>query len=99
MAKESRIEAKAIEALKAKGAIALKVTVLVGIPDRVVIWGDGNAFFIEFKTKTGVVSKAQKYWANRLPANVYYCRSVDDALRALKHERMLYDGRIVKEIA
>ncbi|GFO72947.1 hypothetical protein BJAS_P3484 [Bathymodiolus japonicus methanotrophic gill symbiont] len=57
--KESKLEKKVCDYAESKGWGNVK-TYSKGYPDR-VFYKDGKALFIEFKTKKGVVSEAQKH--------------------------------------
>ena len=88
---ESRIESRVCKALWAKGAIAHKLTGQVGDPDRIVVWLDSQGlarvFYLELKTKTGRLSKAQVFRHKQLLANTYIVRSVEESLIALENEK------------
>lgn len=60
--KESEIEAKLVQGVKALGGKAYKFISPgnVGVPDRIVIMPDGLLLFVELKTETGRLSKMQE---------------------------------------
>jgi hypothetical protein len=70
-----------------KVAARLKGTgTLAGMPDLCVIYRS-RAYFIELKTRTGVVSAAQRATMRKLiycGADVMLCRSVDDVERSVR---------------
>ena len=88
---ESKIEAEVIKALAKQKAMCHKLTASKGDPDRIVIWvdnaGRSRVFYMELKTSTGAVSKAQEYRHSKLLAPVYVVRSVAEAIAALKTEQ------------
>ena len=73
--------------LKSAGELK-SVGLLTGAPDLLIVWR-GRAIFIELKTKTGCLSKAQRIVHKRLlaaEAELQICRSVEEVetfLRAL----------------
>lgn len=58
---EKDIERKLVREVKAYGGKAYKFVSPgnVGVPDRIVIWPDGEVHFIELKTQKGNVTKLQ----------------------------------------
>ena len=83
--KESSIEQAACRKAKAAGWLPIKLG-QSGMPDRLFV-KDGEAVFIEFKTPTGRVSKLQIHTIALLEeygAEVYICRSVDQAKMVLE---------------
>jgi len=70
---------------KAEGARLKWTGTLAGIPDVIVIAPVGRIFFLEFKTKTGRLSPAQRAVFDQLVAHGAPCaiiRSLDDVLKA-----------------
>ena len=62
------------------------VGLLTGAPDLLIVWR-GRAIFIELKTKTGCLSKAQRIVHKRLlaaEAEVALCRSVEEVEQQLR---------------
>lgn len=55
---ESSIERRVVEALEADGAVVLKMG-YEGYPDRLVLIGDGEHYWIEFKRPGGGLRTAQ----------------------------------------
>lgn len=60
--KESEIEAKLVQGVKALGGKAYKFVSPgnVGVPDRIIVMPDGLLLFVELKTETGRLSKMQE---------------------------------------
>lgn len=65
MPRESGVERFLVEELKRRGGAAIKLTGVLGIPDRLVLL-NGVAAFAELKTPTGRLSAAQRVWSARL---------------------------------
>jgi hypothetical protein len=79
--KESDIERIICTYAESKGFVQFKLGAMynAGIPDRLFLF-KGNAFFIEFKTQSGKVSKLQQNIINSIINNnisVYIVNSVD----------------------
>ena len=54
------------KAVKKAGGKAIKLAPIeAGTPDRLVLFPGPIAYFVELKTKTGVVSEVQKLWHER----------------------------------
>lgn len=66
--KESYLEGKLVQGIKALGGIAYKFVSPGnnGVPDRVVILPGGKVFFIELKTDEGRLSTMQKHQIKRI---------------------------------
>lgn len=66
--KESYIERKLVRGVKEYGGKAYKFVSPgnVGVPDRIVIWPDGELHFIELKTERGNLTKLQKFQIRQL---------------------------------
>lgn len=66
--KESRIEARLTQGVKALGGIAYKFVSPgnVGVPDRLVILPGGKVIFVELKTDTGRLSPMQAHQIREL---------------------------------
>lgn len=80
--KESSIENKVCKYAEQKGFSQFKLSAIwnAGIPDRLFLY-KGKAFFIEFKTKSGRVSKLQQLTINEIIANdipVHIINSIED---------------------
>lgn len=56
---ESALEARCVKLLKAEGGWLLKLQGVTGIPDRIALL-DGRVAFVEFKTRRGRLSDAQR---------------------------------------
>lgn len=56
---ERNIERKFRDEIKLRGGMAIKLTGLAGIPDRMVLMPGGKITFVELKTSTGRKSKIQ----------------------------------------
>ena len=66
---ERDLERRACALAKNLGYIALKLTGLTGIPDRLFIGPAGVCLFVEFKRPGGgILSPAQKYWITTIKA-------------------------------
>lgn len=61
--RESQIEARLVQGVKAKGGMCMKFTSpgLPGVPDRIVLTPDGRVYFVELKTEIGRLAKIQKW--------------------------------------
>lgn len=88
---EKALEKLFVRRVKELGGITFKFTSPgnVGVPDRIVITPKGRVWFVELKTKTGRLSKMQKYQLERLRRQncnvvVLYGRDeVDNTVREL----------------
>lgn len=66
MTLETSLETRAVRLLLSRGANPIKYG-QDGLPDRMVLWGKGLHFWIEFKKfKTGRLRAAQKIWRKYL---------------------------------
>jgi len=63
--RESGVERFLVDELKRRGGAAIKLTGILGIPDRLVLLR-GVVAFAELKTPTGRLSAAQRVWSARL---------------------------------
>ena len=65
---EQQIQSKKIKELEGKGYYVIKLikTNKNGIPDLLVLPKNSDAFFIEVKKESGVLSKLQEYRINEL---------------------------------
>lgn len=68
---EGRIERRLVNRVEASGGLAFKLTDRVGIPDRLCVWPNKPPVFVEVKTETGQLRKAQLYWGQRLESQGY----------------------------
>ena len=61
--KESQIERRLVEGVKRLGGMCLKFVSpgTLGVPDRIIITAKGRVIFVELKTKTGRLTKIQRY--------------------------------------
>ena len=68
--REKDIEQKLVWGVKKLGGRAYKFVSPgnVGVPDRIIVWPDGNIEFVELKTETGKLSAMQSAQINRLQA-------------------------------
>ena len=67
IARETGVERFLKDQTEKLGGYCLKLTVIIGIPDRLVILPGGIIAFVECKRpKGGVYSNAQKIWRKRL---------------------------------
>lgn len=65
---EKDIEKRLVQLLEEKGCLAYKFVSpnCRGVPDRLFITPEGTVFFVELKTKQGVLSKLQSYQLMKL---------------------------------
>lgn len=79
------LDVKYVASLKSQGHYS-------GIPDLVVLLGNGKICFIELKRqKGGVVSEEQKKWIDYLNNNGYpakVCKGCDEAIKFIESERL-----------
>lgn len=66
---EGKVEAYLRRLTRANGGQCHKLTDQRGVPDRILVWPDRPAVYVECKTETGHLSRAQEYWARSLQAN------------------------------
>jgi len=61
--RESQIETRLAQGVKAKGGMCIKFTSpgLPGVPDRIVLAPDGRICFVELKTEIGRLANIQKW--------------------------------------
>lgn len=61
--RESQIEARLVQGVKAKGGMCMKFTSpgLPGVPDRIVLTPAGRVYFVELKTEIGRLASIQKW--------------------------------------
>lgn len=61
--RESQIEARLVQGVKAKGGLCFKFTSpgTPGVPDRIVITPAGRVCFVELKTEIGRLANIQKW--------------------------------------
>lgn len=61
--KESQIEARLVQGVKARGGMCIKFTSpgMPGVPDRIVITPAGRVCFVELKTEIGRLASIQKW--------------------------------------
>jgi hypothetical protein len=64
--RESTIEQYLIKRIKERGGLCIKLTGLVGLPDRLILLPVRIIIFIETKTVTGKLSPLQKWWKKAL---------------------------------
>lgn len=60
--RERRVEKRFVKLCKARGWMCLKFTSpgMAGVPDRIVLHGDGRVSFVELKRPGGKLSKLQR---------------------------------------
>jgi hypothetical protein len=85
--KESTIENKVCKYAEEKGFTQFKLSAIwnAGVPDRLFLY-NGTAFFVEFKTKIGKLSKLQQYTINSILNNnisVYIINSVKEGIQLI----------------
>jgi hypothetical protein len=89
VALEVNIERRGSELLVGAGCICLKMG-NEGYPDRLVIWGPGRHFWIEWKAPGGRLTAAQRARIPRLRhagEPVYICTAPEQAIQSLWMER------------
>ncbi len=59
--RESNLERRFVREVKARGGLALKMSGMAGIPDRLVLLPGGRVVFVELKTDGGRLSKIQRH--------------------------------------
>lgn len=61
--REQALEKKLIGEIQHRGGLAIKWVApgTSGVPDRILLLPGGHIYFVELKTKTGRLSKRQKY--------------------------------------
>jgi len=61
--RESQIEARLVQGVKARGGMCMKFTSpgLPGVPDRIVLTPTGRIYFVELKTEIGRLANIQKW--------------------------------------
>ena len=100
MPRESGVERFLVDELKRRGGDAIKLTGILGIPDRLALL-NGVAAFVEMKAPTGKLSSAQRIRARQLAAMgfaVWTPRTRDDVMSLVawmehnaKHIPITYD--------
>lgn len=93
--KESAIEKRFVQDLKALGCLAYKFVSPGndGVPDRIVITPSGKVHFVELKTEAGKLSPVQKVQIGRLKERgasvrvVYGVQGVREFVEDVKHEK------------
>ena len=83
---EKSFEKKFAKWCTGQGWVCLKLMADArGFPDRTVITGDGDVFFLEFKTAKGKLSVHQEFWIQKLlglGCKVAVVRSFEEAVAA-----------------
>lgn len=66
--RESQIEARLVQGVKARGGLCLKFTSpgSPGVPDRIVITPKGRVCFVELKTEIGRLAKIQQWMISEM---------------------------------
>lgn len=61
--RESQIEARLMQGVKARGGMCMKFISpgLPGVPDRIVLTPNGRIYFVELKTEIGRLANIQKW--------------------------------------
>lgn len=73
MASEAALERRFCRMAKERGAWAVKLQSVTGIPDRILLLPGGEVAFVELKTPTGELSAAQKRTIRRLRKMGFSC--------------------------
>ena len=76
MALEKDLERKLRQRVEAKGGTALKLTGVVGLPDRIILLPGGKIGFAELKTTQGTTTARQEYMLDRLHRMGFIARVV-----------------------
>lgn len=81
---ELALESECNSIARKKGIISVKLenNGHTGIPDRMYVSWFGEVFFVEYKTKVGVLSDEQIYWQGLLK-NHFIVRSVEEFMNIL----------------
>ena len=72
---------------KGEAILAYRMGVSSGVPDFIFALADGRTGWIELKSETGQLSRAQREWRRRLLALGHkwaLCRSLDEVIRSLE---------------
>lgn len=88
---EGKIEARLRRLTQAAGGQCHKLTDQRGVPDRILVFPDRPAVYVEVKTATGRLSRVQEYWGRTLQAEGFeysVVRSKEDVDRLF--ERLLW---------
>lgn len=56
----------------------IKLGLLIGIPDRLLLAPGGRVAFLEFKTPVGDLSKMQVWWRRKLQELGFFAACIDD---------------------
>lgn len=66
--RETTVESFLYDRVQEYGGLCIKLNALwyVGIPDRMLLLPHGRVFFVETKTKDGIVSDMQQWWHTKL---------------------------------
>lgn len=75
---EKIIEKKLVNAVKNKGGLCLKLNSMIGIPDRLVLMGNGKVGFVEVKRKGLKPQPIQIKRINDLRKLGFKCFVIDD---------------------
>lgn len=59
--RETTLERRFVAEIRKRGGLAIKMTNMNGIPDRLVILPEGRIVFVELKTDRGRTSKIQRH--------------------------------------
>ena len=100
--KESELERILVEEVRKEGGRAYKWTSPGndGVPDRIVIFPDGEIYFVELKTDTGRVSPQQKIQLNRLNGlgqKARIVRGTDGLIRFFRESGREYVAKKLEE--
>ena len=71
-------------ACKQRGMFLIKLSLLIGIPDRLLLAPGGRVAFLEFKTPAGSLSKMQVWWRRKLQDMDFLAACIDDRAELLK---------------
>ena len=100
--REASIEATCREHATARGYMFVKVTSVVGFPDRMLVLPQGRAVFVELKQPGESLTRIQRHRAGELldlSHRVYRVDSVgafDNLMDELEHEWKLRAGREIR---
>lgn len=89
--RESQVEKRFVGLVEERNGLARKFVSpnQRGVPDRIVIWPNGDVHFVELKTRSGKLTKLQKHEQKKLTdrkctvITVYGDSGVDDYLNAV----------------
>jgi hypothetical protein len=102
MTLEISLETRAVMLLLSRGANPIKYG-QDGLPDRMVLWGKGRHFWIEFKKfRTGRLRAMQVIWKkylNRIGDDVYVIDSYEQVEQVIEMWEKTYGPATAKRVA